>query len=83
MFKDENVHELVQNLLELLRDQDLSSIFRSQEYMQKWVAENVDFESHEKKDVFFLGFYVGAKCIQELNADKSANEKSGKRKSFG
>ena len=78
MSKNDNmdkVHDLVQTLIGLTREQDLDSIIRSREYMQRWFSENVNLEGIDSHDAFFFGYFVGAACIHEFYLQQDSRGK--------
>lgn len=76
----DKVHELVRNLVGILREQNLESIFKSRDYMRKWFNENVHLEGVTANDAFYYGYFVGAACIHEFNDIQNNNEKSEKKR---
>ena len=75
----DKIHELVQNLIGLIRKQDLDSIFQSREYMQRWFDENVNLDGINSHDAFFYGYFVGAACIHEFYTQQRECENREKK----
>ena len=70
---NDKIHELVRNLVGLLREKTIDSIFKSRDYMRKWFEENVHLEGVNVDDAFYYGYFVGAACIHEFYRPKSAD----------
>ena len=64
--KETQIDELVQNLAMILREQDTGVYSRFMEHIQNWLDMNLNFDSLDKKDAFFQGFYVGGRFVQKL-----------------
>ena len=77
---NDKVHELVRNLVGILREQNLESIFKSRDYMRTWFNENVHLEGVYANDAFYYGYFVGAACIHEFYDTQNNNEKSEKKR---
>ena len=78
--ENDKVHELVRNLVGILREQNLESIVKSRDYMRKWFDENVHLEGVNANDAFYYGYFVGAACIHEFYDVQNNNEKSEKKR---
>ena len=74
-----NIRELVQNLISLMRDNNVESIVRSYDYLRQWLAENIELDGVDRQYAFYYGFVLGMTCIRELytSSDRRQSKEGG------
>lgn len=73
------IHELVQELSSLMRDESVDAIVKSYDYLHQWFAGHIDLDGVDNADAFYYGFYLGTACIRELytSSDRTQSKEEG------
>lgn len=74
-----NIRELVQNLISLMRDNNVESIVRSYDYLRQWFAENIELDGVDRNYAFYYGFVLGIAVFRELynSSDRRQKKEEG------
>lgn len=73
------IHELVQELSSLMRDNNVESIVRSYDYLRQWFVENIDLDGVDRQYAFYYGFVLGIAFFRELynSSDRRQSKEAG------
>lgn len=69
------IHELVQELSSLMRDESVDAIVRSYDYIRQWLAENIDLDGVDRQYAFYYGFVLGISVFRELYTSSAKEQK--------